>query len=768
MKCLSWNCQGLGNPWTIRNLHNIVKKEDPWFVFLMETRLKKQDMEKIKVSLGFSNAIVVESVGRSGGLCLLWRQDLDISLQSYSKNHIDVVLGTVGEREVWRLTGMYGHPEAAKKWETWELIRYLSRSYSMPWVCFGDFNEITCAEEKSGRVEKAAWKMRKFKEAILDCHLIGLGFEGNTFTWCNKRSGEGNVRERLDRAMATSDWCFLFPFTTVKHLSCHTSDHSPLLLAFDKEAPKIARKKRSFRFEAMWIHSPECAEIIDSAWTGCHQVSAQVLPRDAKVSLLIDKDQKTWNHTLLMTVFMPHEAELISSIPLSERLPPDKRVWHFTSKGFSVRSAYHLTSTLRDRESATSSSTSSLSWNGSLSGIKWSQVWQLAIPPKVKIFIWKVALNILPVRANLCKRKIPVENVCGVCGEEGETILHVLKNCHYARQVWLLSQLGLRSDATSADSLSSWVEEIMKSHGEEGLSAFFMIAWSIWKHRNEYIFSGVKMTPFNCVQRANKLLADFHNANDRAAPESISAARSWLAPPGDLFKVNIDGALHLEDRSAGVGVVVRDHNGDLIAAMSKRISNTQSAAVIEAIAAREGLKFALELGIQEVILESDSVNTIRALTSQEENSSFENLVLDDRKKNREEKERMGSVISALQGGGSDASSSEPSRVVAFHSTALWKAHFDSLKESTQLMVVDFSASWCGPCRLIEPAFKELAAKFTDVEFAKIDVDELVEVAQEYAVQAMPTFILIKQGKEVDKVVGAKKDELHNKIQKHRA
>ncbi|KAF8391778.1 hypothetical protein HHK36_022012 [Tetracentron sinense] len=193
------------------------------------------------------------------------------------KKYIDVVLGTVGEREVWRLTGMYGHPEAAKKWETWELMRYLSRSYSMPWVCFGDFNEITCAEEKSGRVEKAAWKMRKFKEAILDCHLIDLGFEGNTFTWCKKRSREGNVRERLDRAMATSDWCFLFPFTTVKHLSCHTSDHSPLLLAFDKEAPKIARKKRSFRFEAIWIRSPECSEIIDSAWTGCHQVSAAVI-----------------------------------------------------------------------------------------------------------------------------------------------------------------------------------------------------------------------------------------------------------------------------------------------------------------------------------------------------------------------------------------------------------------------------------------------------------------------------------------------------------
>ncbi|KAF8394293.1 hypothetical protein HHK36_020499 [Tetracentron sinense] len=230
---------------------------------------------------------------------------------------------------------------------------------------------------------------------------------------------------------------------------------------------------------------------------------------------------------------------------------------------------------------------------------------------------------------DLLQRKVPIESVCGVCGEEGEPILHVLKQCPFARQVWLLSQLGLRSDATRADSLASWAEEIMKPHGEEELSVFFIIAWSIWKHKNEYTFTGVKMTPFNCVQRANKLLVDFHNANDRAVPESITEVSSWSAPLGNLFKVDIDGALHLEDGNARVGVVVRDHNGDLIAAMSKRISHTLTAALIEAIAARECLKFALDLGIQEIILESDSINIIRALTSQEENSSFESLVLDD-------------------------------------------------------------------------------------------------------------------------------------------
>ncbi|KAL5663001.1 hypothetical protein ACJX0J_023109, partial [Zea mays] len=63
------------------------------------------------------------------------------------------------------------------------------------------------------------------------------------------------------------------------------------------------------------------------------------------------------------------------------------------------------------------------------------------------------------------------------------------------------------------------------------------------------------------------------------------------------------------------------------------------------------------------------------------------------------------------------------------------------------MVIDFSASWCGPCRFIEPAFKELASRFSDAIFVKVDVDELAEVARTWKVEAMPTFVLVKDGKE---------------------
>ncbi|XP_019234728.1 PREDICTED: thioredoxin H-type 2-like [Nicotiana attenuata] len=87
-------------------------------------------------------------------------------------------------------------------------------------------------------------------------------------------------------------------------------------------------------------------------------------------------------------------------------------------------------------------------------------------------------------------------------------------------------------------------------------------------------------------------------------------------------------------------------------------------------------------------------------------------------------------------------------------------------ETKKLIVVDFTASWCGPCRFIAPFLSELAQKLPNVTFLKVDVDELKSVATDWAVEAMPTFMFLKEGNIVDKVVGAKKEELQQAIAKH--
>ncbi|XP_014499716.1 thioredoxin H-type [Vigna radiata var. radiata] len=109
---------------------------------------------------------------------------------------------------------------------------------------------------------------------------------------------------------------------------------------------------------------------------------------------------------------------------------------------------------------------------------------------------------------------------------------------------------------------------------------------------------------------------------------------------------------------------------------------------------------------------------------------------------------------------------EEGQVIGVHTVSDWKERLEKGKEANKLIVVDFTASWCGPCRFIAPILAEIAKKMPRVTFLKVDVDELESVSKEWEIEAMPTFLFLKEGKLVDKVVGAKKDELQAKITLH--
>ncbi|CAM9632301.1 unnamed protein product [Ectocarpus fasciculatus] len=83
-----------------------------------------------------------------------------------------------------------------------------------------------------------------------------------------------------------------------------------------------------------------------------------------------------------------------------------------------------------------------------------------------------------------------------------------------------------------------------------------------------------------------------------------------------------------------------------------------------------------------------------------------------------------------------------------------------------LVVVDFYADWCGPCKQIAPVYKEMAKEFPKAVLLKVNVDTNKETAQKYAVQSMPTFVMIKNGKKVDELKGAGEDALRQAISRN--
>jgi len=84
----------------------------------------------------------------------------------------------------------------------------------------------------------------------------------------------------------------------------------------------------------------------------------------------------------------------------------------------------------------------------------------------------------------------------------------------------------------------------------------------------------------------------------------------------------------------------------------------------------------------------------------------------------------------------------------------------------KLVVVDFFAQWCGPCKRISPFLEGLSDQMSNVVFLKVDVDELEDVARQENITAMPTFYLYKNGSKVADLVGAAQDKLKDLIVHH--
>ena len=88
----------------------------------------------------------------------------------------------------------------------------------------------------------------------------------------------------------------------------------------------------------------------------------------------------------------------------------------------------------------------------------------------------------------------------------------------------------------------------------------------------------------------------------------------------------------------------------------------------------------------------------------------------------------------------------------FHVT---NENFEELKRADRPVLLDFFATWCGPCRMIAPFVEEIAAEHPEYIIAKIDVDECPDLARAFGIESIPTLVVLKDGKAVKTAMGAR-------------
>lgn len=213
MNTTVWNCQGLGVDPTVRRLKEIHRKYFPDIICLLETKQQDNFVRDLVCDLGYDRSVIFPPRGMSGGITVLWKKYVFVSVISQSPNLVDCFVEMNGL--CYYLSFIYGHPETSLRHHLWEQLERIATTRQGPWLVMGDFNEIRSNDEKDGGPKRPERSFIDFRRMIATCDFHDLKAIGNKFSWVGKRKTH-TIRSCLDRTMPNSEWLALFPSAQIE------------------------------------------------------------------------------------------------------------------------------------------------------------------------------------------------------------------------------------------------------------------------------------------------------------------------------------------------------------------------------------------------------------------------------------------------------------------------------------------------------------------------------------------------------------------------
>lgn len=184
-----WNCRGLGNAATVRELSSLVRELGPKFVFLCETRQNIEKVRRLRNRIGLKGCTGVSSEGMSGGLALFWDESVQVEIKGINGRYIDAYVRLSLNDPWWHITFVYGEPRVENRHHMWSMLKALKQSSTLPGIVLGDFNEALWQFEHFSKRKRNESQMQAFRDTLLQCELYDMGFKGVPYTSDNKREG---------------------------------------------------------------------------------------------------------------------------------------------------------------------------------------------------------------------------------------------------------------------------------------------------------------------------------------------------------------------------------------------------------------------------------------------------------------------------------------------------------------------------------------------------------------------------------------------------
>ncbi|KAJ4754791.1 RNA-directed DNA polymerase (reverse transcriptase)-related family protein [Rhynchospora pubera] len=290
-------------------------------------------------------------------------------------------------------------------------------------------------------------------------------------------------------------------------------------------------------------------EVMSQPWYTGWQVADQASRGDRRIKVadLFDKEADDWNEAQMTRLLGVHAtAYIVQNVEKLQEVEglTDKLIWEYNKAGnYTVKDGYEC----------------SIMRSGMMPDeISWKEIWKWqGIAPKVKIFMWRLLANALPLAQNMHMRIQSISPMCARCQQENEYATHCFFFCPGSRMVWFGGQLGIRTDSLPID-IREAVHYVTQGMNENNIRIFCYTLWEIWLTRNDFCFETKQFDPTGVCMKIRSWNSKTNGVQNQNTGTSDAVERRPYEIPQNSWQVIVDASWEVSKKAGAAYLVYRE------------------------------------------------------------------------------------------------------------------------------------------------------------------------------------------------------------------
>uniref|UniRef100_A0A803PUH4 Reverse transcriptase n=1 Tax=Cannabis sativa TaxID=3483 RepID=A0A803PUH4_CANSA len=288
-------------------------------------------------------------------------------------------------------------------------------------------------------------------------------------------------------------------------------------------------------------------------------------------------EEGDWKTDMIHAYFHKDDIPWILGTPVDIQ-EEDVLTWPLSSKGhYLVKSGYRVARELNVCPTRCSNMDQIKAW--------WKMWWHLQLPPRIKLFGWKLCHNWLPAKSNLIHRGMQIDPVCHLCGTYVESLPHAIWSCAKAKEVWKLLPYYSRICKYKGGSMFDFLVEIKHHLSIDEFEEVIKISWAIWENRNRLwnhlpTMKGERLIEWELNSYPKPTTITIDRCNNISHQKD--RLHGWQAPPEGVYCVYCDAVLFPGTVGVGLGFIWTDWKAKIQAAGMCFLPHCSSVTIAEA------------------------------------------------------------------------------------------------------------------------------------------------------------------------------------------